>query len=54
MKDDVILPGVTKLAPIKLADFLRIYGGTNDAKRHLGPFPALLDAFVDIQVHLFR
>ncbi len=47
--------GIAELAPIKIADFLRIrYGGTNDAKRHLGPVPAIRDAFVGIQAHLFR
>ena len=47
--------GVAELAPVKIADFLRIrYGGTNDAKRRLGPVPAIRDAFVDIQAHLFR
>lgn len=47
--------GVAELAPIKIADFLRIrYGGTSDVKRRLGPIPAIRDAFVDIQVHLFR
>jgi hypothetical protein len=36
-------------------DFLRFrYGGTNDAKPHLGPSPTFRDAFVDIQVHLLR
>ena len=39
----------------KIADFLRIrYGGTDDAKRHLGPVPAIRDAFAGIQAHLFR
>jgi type I restriction enzyme R subunit len=47
--------GSNELAPIKIADFLRIrYGGTNDAKRQLGPVPAIRDAFVGIQAHLFR
>ena len=47
--------GVAELAPVKIADFLRIrYGGTNDAKRRLGPVPAIRDAFVEIQAHLFR
>ena len=47
--------GIAELAPIKIADFLRIkYGGTNDAKRRLGPVPAIRDAFVGIQAHLFR
>ena len=47
--------GIGELAPIKIADFLRIkYGDTNDAKRRLGPVPTIRDAFVDIQVHLFR
>jgi hypothetical protein len=47
--------GIDELAPAKIADFLRIrYGGTNDAKRRLGPVPAIRDAFVGIQSHLFR
>jgi type I restriction enzyme R subunit len=46
--------GIGELAPIKIAVFLRIkYGGTNDAKRRLGPVPAIRDAFVGIQSHLF-
>lgn len=47
--------GIAELAPTKIADFLRIkYGGTNDAKRRLGPVPAIRNAFVDVQAHLFR
>ena len=47
--------GIAELAPSKIADFLRIrYGGTNDAKRRLGPVPTIRDAFVGIQAHLFR
>ena len=47
--------GVDELAPRKIADFLRIrYGGTNDAKRLLGPVPAIRDAFIAIQAHLYR
>ena len=44
-----------ELAPTKLADFLRIrYGGTNGAKRLLGPIPEIRSAFVDVQGYLFR
>lgn len=47
--------GVDELASRKIADFLRIrYGGTNDAKRVLGPVPAIREAFVAIQAHLYR
>ncbi len=47
--------GIEELAPAKIADFLRIrYGGTNDAKRRLGSVTAIREAFVGIQVHLFR
>jgi type I restriction enzyme R subunit len=47
--------GIDELAPNKLADFLRIrYGGTNDAKRILGPIPQIRGAFVDVQGYLFR
>lgn len=47
--------GIDELAPAKLADFLRIrYGGTNDAKRILGPIPQIRSAFVDVQGYLFR
>jgi type I restriction enzyme R subunit len=47
--------GIDELAPSKLADFLRIrYGGTNDAKRILGPIPQIRSAFVDVQGYLFR
>lgn len=47
--------GIDELAPNKLADFLRIrYGGTNDAKRILGPIPQIRSAFVDLQGYLFR
>jgi type I restriction enzyme, R subunit len=47
--------GLEELAPAKIADFLRIrYGGTNDAKRRLGPVAAIRDAFVGIQGHLSR
>lgn len=46
--------GVAELSPTKIVDFLRIkYGGTNDAKRHLGPVPRIRNAFVDVQAHLF-
>ena len=47
--------GIGELEPRKIADFLRIrYGGTNDAKRKLGPVPSIRTAFIDIQGHLFR
>ena len=47
--------GVDELASRKIADFLRIrYGGTNDAKRLLGPVPAIRDAFIAIQAHLYQ
>ncbi|MGH8426462.1 MAG: EcoAI/FtnUII family type I restriction enzme subunit R [Gammaproteobacteria bacterium] len=47
--------GIDELAPNKLPDFLRIrYGGTNDAKRMLGSVPEIRQAFVAVQVHLFR
>ncbi len=46
--------GIAELAPRKIADFLRIrYGGTNDAKRALGPVDGIRDAFIGIQKHLF-
>ncbi|WP_426687781.1 EcoAI/FtnUII family type I restriction enzme subunit R [Rhodanobacter ginsengiterrae] len=47
--------GVDELASRKIADFLRIrYGGTNDAKRLLGPVPAIREAFIAIQAHLYH
>ena len=47
--------GVDELASRKIADFLRIrYGGTNDAKRVLGTVPAIRDAFIAIQAHLYQ
>ena len=47
--------GVDELASRKIADFLRIrYGGTNDAKRLLGTVPAIRDAFIAIQAHLYQ
>jgi type I restriction enzyme R subunit len=47
--------GVDELASRKIADFLRIrYGGTNDAKRMLGPVPAIREAFIAIQAHLYQ
>lgn len=47
--------GFDQLAPGKFADFLRIrYGGTNDAKRWLSQLPAIRNAFVGIQSHLFQ
>ena len=47
--------GVEELASRKIADFLRIrYGGTNDAKRLLGPVPAIREAFIAIQAHLYQ
>ena len=46
--------GVAELAPTKIADFLRIrYGGTNDAKRLLGPISTIRSAFFQIQAHLY-
>lgn len=47
--------GVEELSIRKIRDFLRVrYGGTNDAKRVLGPVADIRAAFVDIQQHLFR
>jgi len=47
--------GVDELASRKIADFLRIrYGGINDAKHALGPVPAIREAFVSIQAHLYQ
>ncbi len=47
--------GVGELASSKIADFLRIrYGGTNDAKRVLGPVPEIRQAFIAIQAHLYQ
>ncbi len=47
--------GVDELASRKIADFLRIrYGGVNDAKRALGSVPAIREAFIAIQAHLYR
>ncbi len=47
--------GVGELSPRKIADFLRIrYGGTNDAKRVLGPVPTIRKAFIDIQTHIYH
>ena len=47
--------GVDELAPSKLGDLLRIrYGGTNDAKRVLGPVVDIRNAFIAIQAHLYR
>ncbi|MGB5851159.1 MAG: DEAD/DEAH box helicase family protein [Rhodanobacter sp.] len=47
--------GVDELASRKIADFLRIrYGGTNDAKRLLGPVPEIREAFIAIQAHLYQ
>ncbi len=47
--------GTDELASRKIADFLRIrYGGTNDAKRLLGPVPAIREAFIAIQAHLYQ
>ncbi len=49
------LHGTDELASRKIADFLRIrYGGTNDAKRLLGPMPAIREAFIAIQAHLYH
>ena len=47
--------GEDELASRRIGDFLRIrYGGVNDAKRLLGPVPAIRDAFVAIQAHLYQ
>lgn len=47
--------GADELASRKIADFLRIrYGGTNDAKRLLGPVPEIREAFIAIQAHLYQ
>lgn len=47
--------GVHELASRKITDFLRIrYGGTNDAKRLLGPVPAIRRAFIAIRAHLYQ
>ncbi len=47
--------GVDELSSRKIADFLRIrYGGTNDAKRVLGPVPEIRQAFIAIQAHLYQ
>ena len=47
--------GVDELGSRKIVDFLRIrYGGTNDAKRMLGPLPAIRAAFIAIQAHLYQ
>jgi type I restriction enzyme R subunit len=46
--------GVDELALSKIGDFLKVkYGGTNGAKRVLGGIPAIRQAFVDIQTHLY-
>lgn len=53
--DAYVRHGVDELASRKIADFLRIrYGGTNDAKRLLGPVPAIRAAFIAIQAHLYQ
>ena len=50
-----VVHGVDELASRKITDFLRIrYGGTNDAKLALGPLPAIRDAFIAIQAHLYQ
>lgn len=47
--------GVEELSIRKIRDFLRVrYGGTNDAKRVLGPVSDIKAAFVEMQQHLFR
>ncbi|NII11739.1 type I restriction endonuclease subunit R [Oleiagrimonas sp. C23AA] len=47
--------GVDELSPRKIADFLRIrYGGVNDAKRVLGAVPAIRQAFIAVQRHLYE
>ena len=44
-----------ELTSRKIADFLRIrYGGTDDAKRLLGPVPAIREAFIAIQAHSYQ
>ena len=49
------LQGIRELDSAKLTGFLRIrYGGTNDAKRKLGPIGEIRGAFLDIQKHLFQ
>lgn len=46
---------VEELSPRKIADFLRIrYGGPNDAKRVLSPFPRIREVFIGVQSHLLR
>lgn len=46
--------GIAEFAQIRIADFLRIrYGGTDDAKRHRRPVPAIRDAFVRFKASLF-
>ena len=46
--------GVEELALSKIGDFLRVrYGGTNGAKRALGEIPKIMQAFTDIQAHLY-
>ena len=48
------MQGVEELSPQRISNFLQIrYGGTNDAKRVLGPIPSIRAAFLDIQQHLF-
>jgi type I restriction enzyme R subunit len=47
--------GIDELQPRRIGDLLRIrYGGTNDAKRALGPAEEIRGAFFDIQRHLFQ
>ena len=47
--------GVDELEPRRIGDLLRIlYGGTNDAKRALGPVDQIRGAFLGIQRHLFQ
>ena len=47
--------GADELGSRKIVDFLRIrYGATNDAKRMLGPLPAIRAAFIAIQAHLYQ
>ena len=47
--------GTSELSSNKIGDFIRIrYGGTNDAQRVLGPIPAIREAFIAIQAHLYQ
>ena len=51
---DYEVHGVDELALNKIGDFLKVkYGGTNEAKRALGAIPAIKQAFMDIQAHIY-